>query len=169
MRSITLTVLAVLSSASLAFAQPDPGPARPGTTLAEMGIGYTGFADDGMIHHRGVSGAVRVHVTPRISVGGELSYQVGPGLDRDVMPLVVVTADLRQPRPGDVGRIEPFVLAGAGIIGHTSGYEPSAWPTVTWGGGTRVWLAERVYVTADARLGWPAYLRFVSGVGVLLR
>jgi hypothetical protein len=168
MRAIILLALVLCFNGS-ARAQSDSGPARPGTTLTELGAGYTGFADDGIIHHTGINGAVRVHVTPRISIGGELSYQLGPGLDRDVMPLVVMTADLRQPCLGEVGRVEPFVLVGAGIIGHTSEYEPSAWPTVTWGGGARVWLAERVYVTADARLGWPSHLRIVSGVGMLLR
>jgi hypothetical protein len=32
-----------------------------------------------------------------------------------------------------------------------------------------VWVARRVYVTADARLGWPPHVRVVSGAGVLLR
>jgi hypothetical protein len=80
-----------------------------------------------------------------------------------------MTFDIRRPRVGQVGRIEPYVLVGGGIIGHNNGYESSAWPALTWGGGTRVWVARRIYVTTDARLGWPPHVRVVGGVGMLLR
>lgn len=170
MRSFFLTALFVVLTAQWAWADPqDSSAVNPGTTLVEVGAGHTAFADDGAIHHLGLNGAIRVYVTPRISIGAELSYQIGPGQDRDVMPLVVLTTDLREARPGETGRVEPYALLGAGLIGHGSGYGPSVWPTLTFGGGARVWMSPRLYATADARLGWPPYTRIVTGVGVLLR
>jgi hypothetical protein len=165
---IALLLLPLL--ADRAFAQPTESTgAEAGTALVEASLGYTGFGDDGWIHHTAVGGAVRGHVTPRISLAAELSYHVGPGQDRDLMVQGLAYVDLRRPRIGQVGRIEPYVLVGGGIMGHSGDYGSSSSPTVTWGGGSRVWVARRLYLTADARLGWPPNLRVVTSVGVLLR
>ena len=170
MRTGLLPALLLFVTVGVASAQPpESAPVESGTTLVEAGAGYTGFADDGMIHHSALGGTLRAHLTPRISVAAEVSYHVGPGQDRDVMLQGLAYLDFRRPRLGQVGRIEPYVLVGGGLMHHSTGYWSSAGPAVTWGGGTRVWVAERVYVTADARLGWPPHLRIVSSVGVLLR
>jgi hypothetical protein len=170
MRTGLLPALLVFVSAGAASAQPPESvPVEAGTALVEGSVGYTGFGDDGWIHHAAAGGTLRGHLTPRISVAAELSYHSGPGQDRDVMLQGLAYIDLRHPRLGQAGRVEPYVLVGGGLMGHSDGFSSTACPVMTWGGGTRVWVAPRVYVTADARLGVPIHLRIVSGVGVLLR
>jgi hypothetical protein len=137
--------------APLATASAQPRAIRPAPSApaaAEATIGYTGFGDDGLIHHTGIGATLRVHLTPRLSVGPEISYHIGPSRDRDLLLQGVAYFDLRRPSPGAPGRIEPYVLAG---------------------GGARVWVTRRAYVVADARLGWPPNVRVVTGLGLLLR
>ena len=174
-RLLTFTLLAAIGSASVSAAQPssagdDADTARLGTTAAEFSAGYTAFYDDGLLNHAGVGGALRVHLTPRLSVGPELSYHAGPGSDRDLILFGLVTFDLRTPRAGRAGRVEPYLLAGAGLLRHTASYGGESYSVsgrmVTWGGGTRVWLSRRVYAGADVRLGWEPHLRVLAVVGV---
>jgi hypothetical protein len=163
-------VFSCIAPLTTASAQPRAiRPAPPGPAAVEATVGYTGFGDDGLIHHTGMGAAVRVHLTPRLSVGPELSYHIGPSRDRDLLLQGVAYFDLRRPSLGEPGRIEPYVLAGGGLMGHDSGYDSSASPTATWGGGARVWVTRRAYVVADARLGWPPNVRVVTGLGLLLR
>jgi hypothetical protein len=141
----------------------------PGTTAAEATIGYTGFGDDGLIHHTGTGATVRVHVTPRISVGPEISYHIGPSHDRDLLVQGLAYFDFRRPSAGHPRRLESYVLAGAGLMAHDSGYGSSGSLTATWGGGVRLWVSRQAYVVADGRLGWPRNVRVVTGLGLLLR
>lgn len=153
-----------------ASAQSSETPSVPsGTTAAEATIGYTGFGDDGLIHHTGTGATVRVHLTPRISVGPEISYHIGPSRDRDLLVQGLAYFDLRRPSSGQPGRVEPYVLVGGGLMGHDSGYGSSGSLTATTGGGARVWVSRQAYVVADARLGWPPNVRVVTGMGLLLR
>ncbi len=156
-------------AAATASAQPRTPSVPTGTTTAEATIGYTGFGDDGLIHHTGMAGAVRVHITPRISVGPELSYHVGPSQDRDLLVQGVAYLDLRRPQLGHPGRIEPYVLVGGGLMSHDSGCCNSGTLTGMWGGGARIWVTEQAYVIADARMGWPPNVRVVTGMGLVLR
>lgn len=174
-RLLTLALLAAIGSASAAAAQPpgaedEAGAVRFGTTAAEFSTGYTAFYDDGLLNHAGVGGALRVHLTPRLSVGPELSYHAGPGSDRDLILFGLVTFDLRTPRVGQAGRVEPYLLAGAGLLRHSSSYGGVSYSSsaamVTWGGGARVWLSRRVYAGADVRMGWEPHLRVLAVVGV---
>lgn len=167
-----LTFVSVLLFAPPAAAQ-SPGAeadaARRGTSLAEVSAGYTAFLDDGILDHTGVGGALRVHLTPRISVGPEVSYQSGPGNDTDLMLLGVATFDIRRARIGRPGRVEPYLLAGAGLLNHSGSYGSDASMAVTWGGGTRVWVSRRVYVGGDVRMGLAPHIRVLGTVGVVPR
>jgi hypothetical protein len=164
------TLLFCLFLAAAVSAQPPESPsAESGTVLAEGTVGYTGFGDEGLIHHAAFGGTVRGHVTPRISLAGELSYHIGPGQDRDVMVQGLAYVDFRTPRLGQAGRVEPYVLVGGGLLANSTGFGSASCLLLTWGGGTRVWVARRAYVTVDARLGWTPNIRVVSGVGILLR
>jgi hypothetical protein len=167
-----LTFLSVLLLAAPAAAQSsgaEADAARPGTSLAEVSAGYTAFLDDGVLDHIGTGGALRVHLTPRISVGPELSYQAGPGDDTDLMLFGVATFDIRRARIGRPGRVEPYLLAGAGLLIHSGSYGSSTSRTVTWGGGTRVWVSRRVYVGGDVRMGLAPHVRVLGTVGVVPR
>ena len=161
-----ITCLAPLA----ASAQPADFKSVPTrTTAAEATIGYTGFGDDGLIHHTGMGGTVRVHLTPRISVGPEISYHIGPSTDRDLLIQGVAFFDLRHPASGTPGRVEPYVLVGSGLMAHDCGCGTLTSWTAMWGGGARVWVSRRAYVVADARMGWPSNIRVVAGLGLQLR
>ena len=159
----------LLLLATSAFAQTDASAVKAGTTTAEVSFNYAAFFDDGAIDHRGVAGTMRVHVTPRLSIGPELRYLMGPGDDRDVVLTGNLTIDFRKPRVGQAGRIEPYAVVGAGLLSHSSTNWSGVSPFVTWGGGARVWLARQVYAASDVRLGWYPHMRVTTTVGIVGR
>jgi hypothetical protein len=149
-----------------AFAQPGAAPAL------EVTAGYAGFVDDATISHGLVGGQARWSVTPRLSIGPEITYMRGPGFDRDLFVTGNVTWDLlsrRAPRPG---LVMPYVLGGAGFFRHFDRFGPRSFAssegTFTAGGGARVWVTPRVYVGAEARVGWELHSRLAGTVGVQL-
>jgi hypothetical protein len=163
----TFLILLVVPGALLA--QPAESTARAGTTAAEASFDYVAFADDATIHHQGVGGAMRVHLTPRLSVGPELAYLIGPGDDRDVVLTGNLTIDFRKPRIGVPGRVEPYAVVGAGILSHTSNNWTGVSPFVAWGGGARVWLGRKVYAASDVRLGFSPHIRVSGTIGIVGR
>ena len=168
---LTLLFLSTLTSTAAAQSVDTAPDVRPGTSAGELSGGFTTFFDDGMIDHGGVGGSARIYVAPRLSVGPELVYMIGPGNDRDVLLFANVTVDLRSPRLGRVGRVEPYLVAGAGLLFHSNsflGYSTSSTSVAyTWGGGARVWVARRVYVASDIRVGWTPNVRVMGTVGVI--
>jgi hypothetical protein len=170
-RLFLLTCICSLPAVPVAaqHASAEADTARLGTSLVEASAGYTAFYDDGVLDHTGVGGALRVHLTPRISVGPDVSYQAGPGNDTDLMLLGVATFDVRRARIGRPGRVEPYLLAGAGLLSHSGPYGSDASMAVTWGGGTRVWVSRRVYVGGDVRMGLAPHIRVLGTVGVVPR
>jgi hypothetical protein len=146
---------------------------RPGTMFGQVSGNFTTFLDDGPIDHVGVGSALRVYLTPRLSIGPELVYLIGPGNDRDVLLFASLTVDLKRPMLGQVGRVEPYLVAGAGLLSHSDSYNSYTSSNVSrafsWGGGARVWVARRVYIASDVRLGWTPNIRVTGTVGVIGR
>ncbi len=163
----TFLVLILFPGALLA--QPDEATARAGTTAAEVSFNYVAFLDDAVIDHQGVAGGMRVHLTPRLSVGPELAYLIGPRDDRDVILTGNLTIDFRKPRIGVPGRVEPYAVVGAGILSHTSNNWTGVSPFVAWGGGARVWLGRKVYAASDVRLGFSPHIRVSGTIGIVGR
>jgi hypothetical protein len=96
----------------------------------------------------------------------------GPGFDRDLFVTGNVIWDLaarRAPRPG---LVVPYVLGGVGFFRHFDRFGPTSFASsegaFTAGGGARVWVTPRVYVGADARVGWELHTRLAGMVGVQL-
>jgi hypothetical protein len=148
------------------FAQSGAAPAVEGTA------GYAGFVDDAMIGHGLVGGSARWSVTPRLGIGPEITYMVGPGTDRDLFVTGNVTWDLVRrtaPRPG---LVVPYVVGGAGFFRHSNRFGSTTFAsnegTFTAGGGARVWVTPRVYVGGEARFGWELHTRVAGTVGVQL-
>ena len=90
---------------------------RPPVGL-EFSTGWAGFVDDATIHHGVFGGAARFYVTPRISVGPEFVYMVGPDDDRDLMLTGNVIFDVLRPIDNRPRRITPYLLAGGGFFQH---------------------------------------------------
>jgi hypothetical protein len=99
----------------------------PGTTAAEATIGYTGFGDDGLIHHTGTGATVRRRRRRAAGLAAQCTRR------------------------------------------HRNGAPASGWPAFAGGGGLRVWLSRRLYVTTSVRAGLPRHTRIAAGVGVLVR
>lgn len=150
--------------AGRASAQPSPAPA------VEVTAGYAGFVDEALIGHSVIGGQARWSVTPRLSVGPEITYMVGPGSDRDLFVTGNVVWDFVSrgvPRPG---LVVPYVIGGAGFFRHSDRFGPMSFSstegTFTGGGGARVWVTPRAYVGGEARLGWELHTRLAATVGV---
>jgi hypothetical protein len=141
------------------FAQTtDPRP----LSAVEFTAGYAGFVDEETIDHTVLGGALRVHLTPLISVGPELQYMIGPGDERDLILTGNVTIDVLR------RRVTPFVVFGGGLFHHSGEFGSSTEGSFTAGPGVRGWLNDRVYVASELRLGWELHYRITGTVGVAL-
>ena len=165
-----LAMLALLAGWCLglpgrAFGQ-SPAPA------VEFAGGYAGFVDDATIDHGVFGGAARWQVTPRLGVGPEITYMIGPRFDRDLFVTGNVTWDLVRFAPPRAGRVVPYVLGGAGFLRHFDRFGPNSFASsegaFTAGGGARVWVSPRIYVGGEARFGWELHTRVGATVGIQL-
>jgi hypothetical protein len=163
-------VLALLVAGCLVFASR--ARAQSVAPAVELAAGHAGFVDDATIHHAVFGGAARWAVTPRLGIGPEITYMVGPRSDRDLFVTGNVTWDLVRPGPPRAGRVVPYVLGGAGFLRHYDRFGPNAFAsneaTFTAGGGARVWVSPRVYVGGEARFGWELHTRIGAIVGIQL-
>jgi hypothetical protein len=165
---VGLLVAGCLVSAAGAFAQPGAAPALEATA------GWAGFVDDAMISHGIVGGSARWSITPRLSVGPEIVYMKGPRDDRDLFVTGNVTFDLIGASAARSGLVVPYVLGGAGFFRHFDrfGLQRQSFAsnegTFIAGGGARVWMTPRVYLGAEARVGWELHTRLAGTVGVQL-
>lgn len=157
-------VLAALTPATIAAQSRDVGPAP----AAEFTVGYAGFVDDATIDHTVIGGALRFHVLPRISVGPELQYMIGPNDDRDLILTGNVTFDVLAPDR----RVTPFFVAGGGLFRHSDKIGTRSFSSTegafTAGAGVRAWLSERVYAAGEFRIGWELHYRVTGTIGVAL-
>ena len=144
---------------------------RPPSSF-EFVAGHAGFADDATIAHSVFGGAARVYVTPRISLGPEITYMRGPNTDRDWYFLGNLTWDIRRPHAGRPPRLSPFLIIGGGFFTHRdefpSGTFTSSEGAFAGGGGTRVHINDRLYAMGDFRVGWELHYRVTGGIGLSL-
>lgn len=161
-------LIAILLLAAPAAAQTSNRP--PGAV--EFFAGHAGFADDATIEHAVFGGAGRVYVTPRLSVGPEITYMRGPNSDRDWYVLGNLTWDIRHQRAGRPPRFSPFLIAGGGFFTHSdrfvSGTFRSSEGAFAAGGGARVHVTDRAYVMGDFRIGWELHYRVTGGIGIAM-
>lgn len=153
--------LAALTLPMSARAQERPAPA------VEFTAGWAGFADEGVVHHSVLGGAARFNLTPRIGIGPELVYMVGPGSDRDLILTGNLTFDFlapSSPRP-----ITPFVVVGGGLFRHSNDFFNGTYTSTegafTAGGGVRIALGERAYIAPEVRAGWETHIRLTVALG----
>jgi hypothetical protein len=142
---------------------------KGGPDALEVFAGHAGFVDDATIHHAVFGGAGRFYITPRVSLGPEITYMRGPDLDRDLFVMGNLTWDMVPPRAGGrPARVTPFLSAGGGFFLHKDRYLDS-WGSegsFSAGGGVRVWLTDRAYALVDLRIGWELHTRISGGVGI---
>lgn len=159
--------MGVVLAATAASAQPEArqGPAP----VVEGALGWTGFVDDSVIHHTLAGVGARYYLWPRVSVGPELQYMVGPGQDRDLVLTGNVVVDVLPSTASRPRRTTPYLVLGGGLFHHSDRFGGSTEGAFTAGPGVRVWLSNRAFVAADARIGWEPHLRLAAVFGVALR
>ena len=129
--------------------------------------GHAAFLDEEPIDHFVLGGAWRYPLSPRVSVGPEVTYMIGPGRDRDLFLTGDIWFDFVAPRPDRVRRATPYLVAGAGLMRHDDEFiDFTAYEWAFTGGiGVRVALNDRWYLAPEARLGWEPHSRLSVGVG----
>ncbi len=166
---IRLSAGLVLTSVLIWAAPAGAQAIRPPASF-EILAGHAGFVDDATIEHSVVGGAARIYVTPRISLGPEITYMHGPNTDRDWYFLGNLTWDIRHPQAGRPPRVSPFLIVGGGFFTHSddfpSGTFTSSEGAFAAGGGTRVHITDRVYAMGDFRIGWELHYRVTGGIGL---
>ncbi len=107
----------------------DEARAQEDRVALEGTVGWAGFVDDATKHHAVYGAGARFFITPRVSVGPELAYMVGPDADRDLFVLGSVWLDLLP--PAAESPVAPYVVFGAGYMGHRDerGRGPYYWST----------------------------------------
>ncbi len=163
-----LMVASLLAGGCLVFA--GSALAQSLVPAAEFTGGYAAFVDDAMIDHGVFGGAARWQVTPRLGIGPEITYMIGPRSDRDLFVTGNVTWDLVRFAPPRAGRVVPYLVGGAGFFRHFNRFGPNSFASnegaFTAGGGARVWVSRRVYVGGEARFGWELHTRLGGTVGI---
>ena len=141
---------------------------KPATTI-EVGAGWMGFPDDGLVSEMLVGGASRWYLLQRVSVGPEIVYVSGESHSH----LTVtgnLTVDLRSQVPGRRDRLVPFVVVGGGLFSTREAFPAGDFTSYegafTAGGGIRASASDRLSVGLDVRVGWETHLRINGFVGL---
>jgi len=121
--------------------------------------GWTGFADDSMIHHGMVGASVRISVVGGLGVEPEFTYLVGPHSDRDIVFAPVVSWEFGR------GKVRPYVLGSVGALWHFEGRYQGSEIIASGGFGLRTRVSDRWSVFGEYRMGWWPHLQAKAGVG----
>jgi hypothetical protein len=161
--SVFIVTVALFALAGSAQAQSS----APKVRLTMIG-GYTGFIDEDLINHGIFGGGAEWLVTPRIAVGPEVLYMVGPGSDRDLFVLGVARFGILP----FTRRVAPFATAGGGFSVHSDRFVNETFRSsegaFVFGGGLRAAVSPRVYVAPEFTAGWEPHIRFSVNVGIRL-
>lgn len=164
--AIAIVLVLIASHTSHAAAQERPAPA------VELAAGALLFADDGIVTEGFAGGAVRFYVLPRVGIGPEIAYVAGENHSH-WMVTANLTFDLVGPERGEPAPVTPFIVVGGGLF-RTRQPLPnnqtftSTEGAFTAGGGLRARVGRRLFVGAEARVGWELHIRVNGLVGVQL-
>lgn len=136
-------------------------------------FGSAVFNED--IEHKIVGGAVRVYVTKRLSIEPEYLYLRHSERDQDQLVQPNVAYDFTDPTK----RIVAYGIAGVGVLHHKGRFfgndfvtgAPRVFDTsfTTWtasaGGGLKIFLTKRLFVSPEVRVGREPTLRATINVG----
>ena len=130
---------------------------------AEVALGGAWFLDESVIVHRIAGGSVRWRLTPRLAVGPEVTYMVGPGSDRDFTLTGNLTWDLR------ASGVTPFIVVGGGLFRHSDRFFTRTFSSTDGGftarAGVRIPLTPDWYLAPEAGIGWEPHSRLHIALG----
>jgi len=172
MRIKIATLVAVVAVLTVTAARPALAQSAGRPVIVEGGGGYTGFIDDATVDHGMFGGGVRWLVTPRLAIGPELVYMIGPGSDRDLFVTGNATFDLRSSGSAPPA-VTPYLVFGGGWMhsridvgtGRYTYNEGAA----TAGIGLRITAGDRWFIAPEYRVGWEPHYRIGVQVGVRLK
>jgi hypothetical protein len=157
---------------STLYAQQGEQLTRP-KVEAKVIFGSAIFGED--LEHKLVGGAVRAYVTKRLSIEPEYLYLRRSKDDQDNLVQMNVAYDFTDPTK----RFVPYGIAGAGVL-HNRGrvfgsdfvtgtpfvreISFTTW-TVSAGGGVKIFLTKRLFVSPELRLGREPTVRASINVG----
>ena len=154
MRLHTVIVFGVVVLMAVAVSAQDRG------WVAEVSGGWAGLVDDATKDYLLVGGAVRRHVSPRVSVGPEFVIMSDSGLVRDRN--VMLTGNVVLDAAPDA-RVSALAIGGVGMFwGREQLRDGPYWssdPAFTAGGGLRVNVTESVTLGGEYRIGWELHQR----------
>ena len=141
--------------------------------------------DEGAEAYGIFGGAARFRLMPRLSVGPEVNYAIGPnyslgvlvpgapsgGRDRALMITAHATFDFRSQESRGHPRISAYVVFGGGLLRQSGtswfGSYTDTQPCYDGGIGLRAFVTDRFYVAPEWRLGMPHLQgRVVAVIGV---
>jgi len=154
------------------FAQQSKQLTRP-KVEGKVILGSAVFGED--LEHTLVGGAVRAYVTKRLSIEPEYLYLRRSEDDQDNLVQMNVAFDFTDPRK----RFVPYVIGGAGVLHNRGRVFRSDFATgapfvreikfTTWtasaGGGLKIFLTDRLFVSPELRLGREPTVRATINVG----
>jgi hypothetical protein len=159
---VVFLALGVLQAVPAA-AQNRPSPA------VEFAAGSLLFADDGIVPEGFAGGAARVYLSPRISIGPEISMVWGQRHSH-VIATGNLTIDLVVSLKDRPRAVTPFVVVGGGLFRTNEEFPFTSFSSTegafTVGGGIRVAIGQRAFAGGEARLGWEAHFRLSGSIGV---
>ena len=124
-------------------------------------FGSATFGED--IEHKIVGGAVRVHVARRFSIEPEYLYMRHSENDQDHVVQSNVVYDFADPKE----RFVPYGIIGVGVLHHKGRFvdnDFTTW-TLTVGGGARIYVTKKLFVSPELRLGREPTVRATINVG----
>ena len=156
--------------AAFGVASPDVAVAQsPATPNLTLGVGHADFLDDGRIGHTSFGVGAEWVVVPRLTLGPEVLYMVGPGDDRDTFVLGVARIGILP----FTSRVVPFFTIGAGLISHSDRYGSQSYRSTegAWigGGGVRINASSRIFIAPELTIGWEPHIRASVSVGIRLK
>jgi len=159
LRGLILTVFSLL---------PGPAAAQDRIWSVDLVVGYAGFVDDATKRYPVADLAIRRYVTPRLSIGPELTVMANGDELRDRIIMLTGNATVDLVPAGDViTRVAPFLVGGIGIFrGRERFVRETFWtrdPAFTAGGGIRIRVSDRMSAAAEYRVGWELHQRFTGG------
>lgn len=167
-----LVVTILLASPVTTYGQQQEELTPPRAEVKAI-VGGASFGEE--IPHGVVGGAVRIYLSPRISLEPEFLYMRHSRNDQDFLFQPNIAVDLTQPN----GRIVPYVIAGIGVINNRSRFSGQDFDTgaprefdtsfTSWtasaGGGVKIFLTDRFFISPEVRVGREPSVRGTINVG----
>ena len=169
---IASMVLLASPAAAQQPAKPAPpaqsaAPPKPAVTI-DGNWGYTVFSakdddtgESDTFKHTVLGGGVRIPVTSRLAVGGEVQRLRGQGADRDWVFAGKLTFDLIQDTPGVPQPAVPYIVGTGGFLKHSD--ERNEVPITVNTGigeggiGVRIALGRVMYIAPEFRFGFETH------------